>query len=218
MKTSVATTVSLVAVLAAGGLAFAVNTRALTDTSVVDGSVPAFAIVATASKLTNATLPAPSTTTSTAQSMVAGISASTTTSIAQSMVVGTSSAETSEYEIVGIGVIVVQKDGESLKVMNVNPSAGFTYSSLQKSSDQVQVDLASATQIVEFRARLLDGRIINDVQVKNILGTGKSRNGEGEKDDDDDDDDDDEDHQSSDKKSNDKHEQNEKNKGEDDDD
>ena len=216
MKTSVATTVSLVAVLAAGGLAFAVNTRALTDTSVVDGSVPAFAVVATASKLTNATLPAPSTTTSTAQSMVAGISASTTTSIAQSMVVGTSSAETSEYEIVGIGVIVVQKDGESLKVMNVNPSAGFTYSSLQKSSDQVQVDLASATQIVEFRARLLDGRIINDVQVKNILGTGKSRNGEGEKDDDDDDDD--EDHQSSDKKSNDKHEQNEKNKGEDDDD
>ena len=216
MKTSVATTVSLVAVLAAGGLAFAVNTRALTDTSVVDGSVPAFAIVATASKLTNATLPAPSTTTSTAQSMVAGISASTTTSIAQSMVAGTSSAETSEYEIVGIGVIVVQKDGESLKVMNVNPSAGFTYSSLQKSSDQVQVDLASATQIVEFRARLLDGRIINDVQVKNILGTGKSRNGEGEKDDDDDDDD--EDHQSSDKKSNDKHEQNEKNKGEDDDD
>lgn len=216
MKTSVATTVSLVAVLAAGGLAFAVNTRALTDTSVVDGSVPAFAIVATASKLTNATLPAPSTTTSTAQSMVAGISASTTTSIAQSMVVGTSSAETSEYEIVGIGVIVVQKDGESLKVMNVNPSAGFTYSSLQKSSDQVQVDLASAKQIVEFRARLLDGRIINDVQVKNILGTGKSRNGEGEKDDDDDDDD--EDHQSSDKKSNDKHEQNEKNKGEDDDD
>ena len=216
MKTSVATTVSLVAVLAAGGLAFAVNTRALTDTSVVDGSVPAFAIVATASKLTNATLPAPSTTTSTAQSMVAGISASTTTSIAQSMVAGTSSAETSEYEIVGIGVIVVQKDGESLKVMNVNPSAGFTYSSLQKSSDQVQVDLASAKQIVEFRARLLDGRIINDVQVKNILGTGKSRNGEGEKDDDDDDDDDD--HQSSDKKSNDKHEQNEKNKGEDDDD
>ena len=216
MKTSVATTVSLVAVLAAGGLAFAVNTRALTDTSVVDGSVPAFAIVATASKLTNATLPAPSTTTSTAQSMVAGISASTTTSTAQSMVVGTSSAETSEYEIVGIGVIVVQKDGESLKVMNVNPSAGFTYSSLQKSSDQVQVDLASAKQIVEFRARLLDGRIINDVQVKNILGTGKSRNGEGEKDDDDDDDD--EDHQSSDKKSNDKHEQNEKNKGEDDDD
>ena len=216
MKTSVATTVSLVAVLAAGGLAFAVNTRALTDTSVVDGSVPAFAIVATASKLTNATLPAPSTTTSTAQSMVAGTSSSTTTSIAQSMVAGTSSAETSEYEIVGIGVIVVQKDGESLKVMNVNPSAGFTYSSLQKSSDQVQVDLASAKQIVEFRARLLDGRIINDVQVKNILGTGKSRNGEGEKDDDDDDDD--EDHQSSDKKSNDKHEQNEKNKGEDDDD
>ena len=216
MKTSVATTVSLVAVLAAGGLAFAVNTRALTDTSVVDGSVPAFAIVATASKLTNATLPAPSTTTSTAQSMVAGTSSSTTTSTAQSMVAGTSSAETSEYEIVGIGVIVVQKDGESLKVMNVNPSAGFTYSSLQKSSDQVQVDLASATQIVEFRARLLDGRIINDVQVKNILGTGKSRNGEGEKDDDDDDDD--EDHQSSDKKSNDKHEQNEKNKGEDDDD
>ena len=216
MKTSVATTVSLVAVLAAGGLAFAVNTRALTDTSVVDGSVPAFAIVATASKLTNATLPAPSTTTSTAQSMVAGTSSSTTTSTAQSMVAGTSSAETSEYEIVGIGVIVVQKDGESLKVMNVNPSAGFTYSSLQKSSDQVQVDLASAKQIVEFRARLLDGRIINDVQVKNILGTGKSRNGEGEKDDDDDDDD--EDHQSSDKKSNDKHEQNEKNKGEDDDD
>jgi hypothetical protein len=195
MKTSVATTVSFVAVLAAGGLAFAVNTRALTDTSVVDGSVPAFALVATASKSTNATLPAPSTTTSTAQLMVAG----------------TSSAETSEYEIAGIGVIVVQKDGESLKVMNVNPSAGFTYSSLQKSSDQVQVDLASATQIVEFRARLLDGRIINDVQVKNILGAGKSRSGEGENDDDDD-------HKSFDKKSNDKHEQNEKNKGEDDDD
>jgi len=195
MKTSVATTVSFVAVLAAGGLAFAVNTRALTDTSVVDGSVPAFALVATASKSTNATLPAPSTTTSTAQSMVTG----------------TSSAETSEYEIAGIGVIVVQKDGESLKVMNVNPSAGFTYSSLQKSSDQVQVDLASATQIVEFRARLLDGRIINDVQVKNILGAGKSRSGEGENDDDDD-------HKSFDKKSNDKHEQNEKNKGEDDDD
>lgn len=194
MKTSLATTISLTAVLAAGALAFAVNTRALTDTNAVDESVPALAIVATASKSTKATLPASSTATSTAQATVAGIVP----------------AETSEYEIAGIGVITLQKDGENLKVVRVNPSAGFTYSSLQKSSDQVQVELVSATQVVEFRARLLDGRIINDVQAKNMLGAGKSRDSEGESDDDD--------HKSFDKKSNEKHEQNEKNKGEDDDD
>lgn len=189
MKTSLATTISLTAVLAAGGLTFAVNTRALTDTNAVDESVPALAIVATASESTNTTLPASSAAASTAQSTVAS----------------TVSAETSEYELAGIGVIVLQKDGENLKIMNVNPSAGFTYSSLQKSSDQVRVELLSATQKVEFRARLLDNRIITDVQAKNISIRNKDDDDDGENNDDD-------------QKNQKNHEQNEKNKGQDDDD
>ena len=178
MKTSIATAVSFTAVLAAGGLAFAVNTRALSTTVAVESSVPTVAAIALPSDSTNTTMPMSGATSSPIQSTVSG-----------SMV-----AESSEFELPGIGVITLQQNGDSLEVLKVNPVVGFTYRSSQQGSDQVRIELLSASQKVEFRARLLDNRIFTD----------------DDNDDDDNDNDDDQKHQKD-------HEQNE-NEGQDDDD
>ena len=193
MKTSVATAVSFTAVLAAGGIAFAVNTRALSTTVAVESSVPTVAAIALPSDSTNTTMPMSGTTSSPIQSTVSG-----------SMV-----AESSEFELPGIGVITLQQNGDSLEVLKVNPVVGFTYRSSQQGSDQVRVELLSASQKVEFRARLLDNRIFTDVQAENI----KDRNQDNDDDDNDDDDNDNDDDQKHQKD----HEQNE-NEGQDDDD
>ena len=193
MKTSVATAVSFTAVLAAGGIAFAVNTRALSTTVAVESSVPTVAAIALPSDSTNTTMPMSGATSSPIQSTVSG-----------SMV-----AESSEFELPGIGVITLQQNGDSLEVLKVNPVVGFTYRSSQQGSDQVRVELLSASQKVEFRARLLDNRIFTDVQAENI----KDRNQDNDDDDNDDDDNDNDDDQKHQKD----HEQNE-NEGQDDDD
>jgi hypothetical protein len=189
MKTSVSTAVSFTAVLAAGGLAFAVNTRALSTTVAVESSVPTVAAIALPSDSTSTTMPMSGATSSPIQSTVSG-----------SMV-----AESSEFELPGIGVITLQKNVDSLRVLNIKPVVGFTYSSSQQGSDQVRVELLSASQKVEFRARLLDNRIFTDVQAENISDRNQDN------DDDDDDDDDNQKHQKD-------HERNEKNEGQDDDD
>lgn len=194
MKTSIATAVSFTAVLAAGGLAFAVNTRALSTTVAVESSVPTVAAIALPSDSTNTTMPMSGATSSPIQSTVSG-----------SMV-----AESSEFELPGIGVITLQQNGDSLEVLKVNPVVGFTYRSSQQGSDQVRVELLSASQKVEFRARLLDNRIFTDVQAENI----KDRNQDNDDDDNDDDDNDNDDDQKHQKD----HERNEKNEGQDDDD
>ena len=193
MKTSIATAVSFTAVLAAGGLAFAVNTRALNTTVAVESSVPTVAAIALPSDSTNTTMPMSGATSSPIQSTVSG-----------SMV-----AESSEFELPGIGVITLQQNGDSLEVLKVNPVVGFTYRSSQQGSDQVRIELLSASQKVEFRARLLDNRIFTDVQAENI----KDRNQDNDDDDNDDDDNDNDDDQKHQKD----HEQNE-NEGQDDDD
>ena len=193
MKTSIATAVSFTAVLAAGGLAFAVNTRALSTTVAVESSVPTVAAIALPSDSTNTTMPMSGATSSPIQSTVSG-----------SIV-----AESSEFELPGIGVITLQQNGDSLEVLKVNPVVGFTYRSSQQGSDQVRVELLSASQKVEFRARLLDNRIFTDVQAENI----KDRNQDNDDDDNDDDDNDNDDDQKHQKD----HEQNE-NEGQDDDD
>ena len=194
MKTSKATAVSFTAVLAAGGLAFAVNTRALSTTVAVESSVPTVAAIALPSDSTNTTMPMSGATSSPIQSTVSG-----------SMV-----AESSEFELPGIGVITLQQNGDSLEVLKVNPVVGFTHRSSQQGSDQVRIELLSASQKVEFRARLLDNRIFTDVQAENI----KDRNQDNDDDDNDDDDNDDDDDQKHQKD----HERNEKNEGQDDDD
>ena len=194
MKTSIATAVSFTAVLAAGGLAFAVNTRALSTTVAVESSVPTVAAIALPSDSTNTTMPMSGATSSPIQSTVSG-----------SMV-----AESSEFELPGIGVITLQQNGDSLEVLKVNPVVGFTYRSSQQGSDQVRVELLSASQKVEFRARLLDNRIFTDVQAENI----KDRNQDNDDDDNDDDDNDNDDDQKHQKDL----ERNEKNEGQDDDD
>ena len=194
MKTSIATAVSFTAVLAAGGLAFAVNTRALNTTVAVESSVPTVAAIALPSDSTNTTMPMSGATSSPIQSTVSG-----------SMV-----AESSEFELPGIGVITLQQNGDSLEVLKVNPVVGFTYRSSQQGSDQVRIELLSASQKVEFRARLLDNRIFTDVQAENI----KDRNQDNDDDDNDDDDNDDDGDQKHQKDL----ERNEKNEGQDDDD
>jgi hypothetical protein len=128
MKTSIATTVSVAAVLVAGGAAFAVNTRALnnSDTSKQE-AVPTLVTTVTSNETDTQ----------------------------------------KEFELAGIGVISLKLSATTLAVAKVQTENGFTYSSWQIASDQVRVEFRSATSDIEFRARLIDGRVVTDVKSSN---------------------------------------------------
>ena len=197
MKTSIATTISISAVLVAGGVAFAVNSRALDSTNITDGSVPTVEVMSLSVDPTDM---AAALTPSTVVPSVVG-SAATTSSLAPV------ADELNEYELAGIGVVTLQSVGEDLKVFSVTPEAGFTFSSTQVDMSQVRVELQSATQKVEFRARMIDGRIVTDVKSSAIGG----RNSSG--------DDHDEEHEEDEKNEEDeKHEEEDEHEGEEDDD
>ena len=206
MKTSIATTVSIAAVLVAGGAAFAVNSQALNSGTPSSESVPEVQVLSLSVEpsASNASV-----TTTMAGTPSASIASVTTTVPGTPTTISTPGADTqNEYELAGVGVVSLKLSSTTLAVAKVQPVVGFTYSTWQIATDQIRVEFLSATSDIEFRARLIDGRVVTDVQSSNIAQKSKLRN-----DDDDDDDADEDEHEG-----NKKHEEHEENEGHDDDD
>lgn len=202
MKTSIATTVSIAAVLVAGGAAFAVNSQALNSGTPSSESVPEVQVLSLAVE-PSASNAAVTTTVSGAPS--ASNASVTTTVPGTPTTISTPGADTqNEYELAGVGVVSLKLSSTTLAVAKVQPVVGFTYSTWQIATDQIRVEFLSATSDIEFRARLIDGRVVTDVQSSNIAQKSKLRS---------DDDADDDEHEG-----NKKHEEQEENEGHDDDD
>ena len=194
MKTSIATTVSIAAVLVAGGAAFAVNSQALNGGSPASESVPEVQVLSLS-----------------ANPSASNASATTTVPGTQTTIGSPEVDAQNEYELAGVGVVSLKLSSNTLAVAKVQPVVGFTYSTWQIAADQVRVEFLSTTSDIEFRARLIDGRVITDVHSSDIARKSKVRS-----DDDDDDEDDEYEHEGNKKhEDRDKHEQNE---GHDDDD
>jgi hypothetical protein len=192
MKTSLATMLSVTGVLAAGALAFTVNTSVL-DNAVTTSEV-APALQADVVALSNF---APSVATS------APIVA--TTPVAAAVVEPTVAAQ-STYNIDGVAAITLSLDTNLLSVVSVIPVSGYKFVATAESTSRIAVALTLGDSVMTFHADVLDGRIVTSVvaeQPRTTRATPKTRSY------DDDDDDDDEKH---------KENEHEEEEGEDDDD
>jgi len=136
MKTSIATTLSVVGVLAAGGVAFAVNT------SVLDTATNQF---------------------SASQALEANIADIATDDSDSSTTVEPPAAAETSYNIDGIGVVTLSQSGNSLSVANVVPASGYTFSSMNESASRIEIIFKNGTKTLKFHADIIGGRIITSV-------------------------------------------------------
>jgi len=141
MKTTFATTFSIVGVLAAGGIAFAVNTSVL-DTATKQFSAPQALVAETAGIVPTEN---------------ASVVESTAITIAPPAIVETA------YNIAGVAVVTLAQNGTSLSVANVAPASDYTYSSINETESRVEVTFKSGVKTMKFRAEIIGDRIISSV-------------------------------------------------------
>lgn len=141
MKTSIATTLSVLGVLAAGAAAYAVNTSVL---GAAAENTPA--LVADVST-TTAPLPAVGTVTNAAVQSQASEAANTTT-----------------YKVGEAGSVVIDTSSGSIVVTSILPAAGFTSEPARADANGVvKVHFVSQTQRIEFIAKLQNGVVVTEV-------------------------------------------------------
>ena len=141
MKTTFATTFSIVGVLAAGGIAFAVNTSVL-DTATNQFSASQALVAEVAGIVPTENAP---------------VVESTAVTVAPPAIVETA------YNIAGVAVVTLSQNGASLSVVNVAPASDYTYSSINQTESRVEVTFTSGVKTMKFRAEIIGDRIITSV-------------------------------------------------------
>lgn len=144
MKTSLATALSITGVLAAGALAFTVNTSVLDNAVTTSEAAPA--LQAEVIALSNF---APS--------------AVTTPAAAAAVAVEPTVAAQSTYNIDGVAAITLSLDTNSLKVVSVAPVNGYTFAATAESNSRIAVALTLGDSVMTFHAEVLDGRIVTSI-------------------------------------------------------
>ena len=144
MKTSLATILSVTGVLAAGALAFTVNTSVLDNAVTTAEAAPALQadVIALSNFAPGAATTAPS----------AATTAPVTTVAAQST-----------YNIDGVAAITLSLDTNSLSVVSVTPVSGYTFAATTESNSRIAVALTLGGSVMTFHAEVLDGRIVTSV-------------------------------------------------------
>lgn len=151
MKIPTATTISILGVLAAGGIAFAVNTSVLDTAATTSTYSPA--VQAAVVPIANVAAPV----------AAAGEPVTETSSAAPPTTVAASETTTA-YDVAGFGVVLVAQSVDTLSVTAVQPLAGVTYEVEPESPSRIEVEFRAANgQAVEFRAALVSGRIVTSV-------------------------------------------------------
>ncbi|MEY2939854.1 MAG: hypothetical protein RIS58_841 [Actinomycetota bacterium] len=193
MKPSVASFLSISAIVVAGGAGLAVNatvfdassTAAATDTSEIL-TVASVGAQPVASEVGLGELGS--------QDPVNVEAATPSTTIATNEV---AVSTLSEYEIPGVGVVTISQTGSTIAVHNVSTNSGFTYTTGTPFPGRLDVRFTSTTTEIEFDAQLIDGRVVTVVKSRalNAVGTAKATSRGDHEDDDDDDDDHEESHE-----------------------
>jgi hypothetical protein len=191
MKTRVATALSLAGVLCAGSAAALVNVKVL-------GSGQESSIAA-APAVTNA---APSTTLAPEISVVQVTAPTTTAAPTTTVAVSTAPPLQTQfaYAVGDAGVVTVDTAGGVLTLVSAVPNAGWSV--VEQQGDglaHIDVKLASASVLVEFRADLVDGQVVPTVESKSLVappasGSVSNSSPPNTHDDDDEHDDDDDEH------------------------
>ena len=191
MKIPAATTISILGVLTAGGIAFAVNTSVLdtaTTTSTYSPAVQA-QVIPVANDQTPVAAAAES-------NLVASEAVTESTApVAPTTTTASASVTTTAYDVAGYGVVSVAQTIDSLSVTAVQPLSGVTYEVDQESRSRIEVEFRAPNgQAVEFRAALVSGRIVTSV-VNDTESYQTATRGDDDDHDDDDHDHDDDDHE-----------------------
>lgn len=153
MKTSLATILSVTGVLAAGALAFTVNTSVLDNAVTTSEAAPALQaeVIALSNFAPGTATTAPSAST-TAPVTTAAAAAAEPTVAAQST-----------YNIDGVASITLSLDTNSLSVVSVTPVSGYTFAATTESNSRIAVALTLGGSVMTFHAEVLDGRIVTSV-------------------------------------------------------
>lgn len=151
MKTGIATALSVAGVIAAGAAAFAVNNSVLGSTNADAIGSTTSVLASYAPRATNGSVAANGT-----PGAVRTVNADATS-------VGTS---TTTYKVGSAGSVVIDTSTGAIVVTGIAPSEGYTSEpSITDPSGTVKVHFVSATQRIEFIARMVDGKV--QVQVLN---------------------------------------------------
>ncbi len=142
MKTSIATTLSVVGVIAAGAAAYAVNTSVL-------GAA------------------AENPPTAVAQAPTSSVAASSIGQVTNAAVVSQQSEvsdSTTTYKVGNAGSVVIDVSSGQIVVTSILPGAGFTSEPARADANGVvKVHFVSSTQRIEFIAKLVNGAVVTDV-------------------------------------------------------
>lgn len=153
MRASLVTTISLVGILVTGGVAFAANNTILDsysspeqDSKALDAAiVPGTALAAVL-----------------AMPIVPTNPIEDTPPVSEMTVVQESVQ--SEYNVEGVGFVTLEQTATGLTVVSVRPVSGWTFEIQNTSATRVQVGFEN-NKNVDFRAELIDGRIVSAVNV-----------------------------------------------------
>jgi hypothetical protein len=153
MKTGIATTISVVGVIAAGVAAFAVNS------SVLGASSPANSAIVTTSVA--GITPANGTPVNNGQVAAAGAQATEITDT------------TTTYKVGDAGSVVIDTSTGAIVVTGIAPAAGFTSEPARtEAGGIVKVHFVSAKQRIEFTAQMVNG-----IVKVNVVNEGKPTSG-----------------------------------------
>ena len=184
MKTSLATTISIAGVVAAGAFTYAVNSSMLTSVSTSAEIAPVDAAVL-APGTTGLTVLAPPLTVVVSgndagsgvgsQSVVGDRSAptsssssSSSSSIAPTTTVQVGSSTVSSYSIQGAASVQLVQSASGLSVGSVSPQNGYIYNAESVSATRVVVTLTSSTQKLKFNAEIIGGRVVTSLIASEI--------------------------------------------------
>ena len=155
MKTSLATMLSVTGVLAAGALAFAVNTSVLDHAVTTSEAAPALqADVVSPADFTPSGVTASAATT---QVPPAAAAPAVTAEVAAAV------AAQSTYNIDGVAAITLALSDNSLSVVSVAPAGGYTAAATAVSASRIEVVFTKSNSVMKFSAQVLDGRIVTSV-------------------------------------------------------
>lgn len=178
MKTSLATMLSVTGVLAAGALAFAVNTSVLDHAVTTSEAAPTLqADVVSLSNLAPIGATAPAATTQAAPTPAPAVTAEVAAAVAAQ----------STYNIDGVAAITLALSDNSLSVVSVTPAGGYTAAATAVSASRIEVVLTRSNSVMKFSAQVLDGRIVTSVVAEQprVTSTAPSKYNDDKGDDDD---------------------------------
>ena len=184
MKTSLATTISIAGVVAAGAFTYAVNSSMLTSVSTSAEIAPVDAAVLAPGTTGLTVLAPPLTVVVTGTDSGSGVgsqsvagdrsaptsssSSSSSSSIAPTTTVQVGTSTVSSYSIQGAASVQLVQSASGLSVGSVSPQNGYIYNAESVSATRVVVTLTSSTQKLKFNAEIIGGRVVTSLIASEI--------------------------------------------------